>query len=108
MPGPTRDVDADLLQQLRDFYESHAPPANLFLENPQSAYISLALWLGPPPDFELEADPADLPPDALFVRDGFVSLIPAPLACGWCDFALRNVSVFVDLREQPRAKRKVF
>ncbi len=65
----TRDVDAALLQQLRDFYKSHEPPANLFLEHPQTAYISLALWLGPPPDFELEADPADLPPDASFVRD---------------------------------------
>ena len=70
----TRDVDADLLQQLRDFYKSHDPPANLFLENPQSAYISLALWLGPPPDFELDADLADLPPDALFVR-GFDELV---------------------------------
>ena len=65
----TRDVDAALLQKLRDFYKSHEPPANLFLEHPQTAYISLALWLGPPPDFQLVADPADLPPDARFVRD---------------------------------------
>ena len=70
----TRDVDADLLQQLRDFYKSHDPPANLFLENPQSAYLSLSLWLGPPPDFELDVDPAHLPPDALFVR-GFEELV---------------------------------
>ena len=72
----TRDVDAALLQQLRDFYESHEPPANLFLEHPQTAYISLALWLGPPPDFEVLADPADLPPDAWVVRD-FAGLVRA-------------------------------
>ena len=65
----TRDVDAVLLGQLRDFYKSHHPPANLFLKHPQTAYVSLALWLGPPPDFEVVADPADLPPDAWFVRD---------------------------------------
>ena len=65
----TRDVDVALLGELRDFYKSHQPPANLFLEHPQTAYISLALWLGPPPDFEVVADPADLPPDAWFVRD---------------------------------------
>ncbi len=70
----TRDVDADLLEELRHFYESHVPPDNLFIENPQSAYISLSLWLGPPPDFELNVDSAHLPPDARFVR-GFDELV---------------------------------
>ena len=60
-----------VLSELRNFYESHRlgdPGRNL------GQYISLALLLGPPPDFKLSVAQADLPPDARNVA-GLVPLL---------------------------------
>lgn len=60
-----------VLPDLRKFYESHRvadPGRNL------GQYISLALLLGPPPDFKLSVAQADLPPDARNVA-GLVPLL---------------------------------
>jgi len=50
------------LDKLRKFYEAHRvaddPGADL------GQYVSLALLMGPPPDFKLTVPDADLPPDA--------------------------------------------
>jgi len=56
-----------VLSDIRKFYEAHKiagdPGGNL------GQYISLALLLGPPPDFKFTVDQADLPPDARNVAD---------------------------------------
>lgn len=61
-----------VISDIRKFYEAHNaagdPGTNL------GQYISLALLLGPPPDFKLTVAPADLPPDAKNVA-GLVPLL---------------------------------
>jgi hypothetical protein len=60
-----------VLPDLRNFYESHRladSGRNL------GQYISLALLLGPPPDFKLTVAEADLPPDARNVA-GLIPLL---------------------------------
>ena len=54
------------LPALQEFYQSHRladPTQNL------SQYISLALFLSPPPQFELPQNPANLPPEVLDLQD---------------------------------------
>lgn len=54
--------DISILPALRNFYEQHRISGR-----PGEAlgqYISLALFTGPPPDFQLTISPKDLPPDA--------------------------------------------
>ncbi|MGH9404895.1 MAG: tetratricopeptide repeat protein [Terriglobia bacterium] len=55
-----------VLPQIAQFYASHriADPGLDFAQ-----YVSLALFLGPPPDFKLTVDVADLPPAAALIRD---------------------------------------
>ncbi|HEX5410411.1 MAG TPA: tetratricopeptide repeat protein [Terriglobia bacterium] len=60
-----------VIADIRTFYEAHKvgdPGRNL------GQYISLALLLGPPPDFKLTVASADLPPDAKNVA-GLVPLL---------------------------------
>lgn len=56
---------------VRAFYRQHAlgDPSEIL-----SQYITLALVMGPPPDFKLEGDAESLPPDALPIR-GFQPLL---------------------------------
>jgi tetratricopeptide (TPR) repeat protein len=51
-----------VLPDLRKFYQEHRIPNDSGAELGQ--YVSLALLLGPPPDFALTVSPSDLPPDA--------------------------------------------
>jgi hypothetical protein len=48
------------------FYRQHAAPEPA---RDLSHYVSLALYLGEPPDFTLKVKPAELPPDAAVVAD---------------------------------------
>ncbi len=61
-----------ILPQIEKFYAAHRiaghPGADL------GQFISLALFLGPPPDFKFTVDPKDLPPDAKAVA-GLVPLL---------------------------------
>jgi tetratricopeptide (TPR) repeat protein len=63
---------APVAKRLEDFYSEHRvagdPGADL------GQYVSLALLLGPPPDFKLAVPQADLPPDAKNVS-GLVPLL---------------------------------
>jgi len=65
-------LPAPVTKSLRSFYPEHLvegdPGANL------GQYVSLALLLGPPPDFKLTVPQADLPPDAKAVS-GLVPLL---------------------------------
>jgi len=65
-------VPAPVTRSLGSFYSQHRmqgdPGADL------GQYISLALLLGPPPDFKLTVPPADLPPDAKAVS-GLIPLL---------------------------------
>lgn len=58
--------------QLAQFYAAHRNPSNPGLD--LEPYVSLALLLGPAPDFHFTVDVQDLPPDAAAVRD-FVPLL---------------------------------
>lgn len=58
--------------QLRQFYAAHRNTANPGLD--LEPYVSLALLLGPPPDFKFTVAVEDLPPDAAAIRD-FVPLL---------------------------------
>lgn len=62
------DLDKDLSYKLRTFYKSHRPRSQTFQDNPQAAYVSLALWLGSPPKFELLGGSAEIPEDVWVVR----------------------------------------
>ncbi len=64
MKGPAADA-------VREFYRQHAlaDPSEIL-----SQYITLALVMGPPPDFKLLGDAESLPPDALPIR-GFQPLL---------------------------------
>ena len=61
-----------VLPEIQKFYAAHKisgrPGADL------GQYVSLALFLGPPPDFNFTIDPKDLPPDAKAVA-GLVPLL---------------------------------
>ena len=63
-----------VLPEIEKLYQTHRvtgdPGANL------GQYISLALLLGPPPDFKLAVAPTDLPPDARAVA-GLIPLLKA-------------------------------
>ena len=63
------DLDKDLSYRLRSFYKTHRDSSNIFKKNPQSAYVSLSLLLGPPPDFNLELEDSELPADVWIVRN---------------------------------------
>ena len=55
-----------ILPDLQEFYRSHQlrdPDENL------SQYVSLALFLSPPPEFQLPQNPANLPPEVWDLRD---------------------------------------
>ncbi len=68
--GQSPDAGA-AVREMCAFYRDHAP------NDPKrdlSQYISLALSLGPPPDFKPAVKEADLPPDASYVL-GFVPLV---------------------------------
>jgi hypothetical protein len=67
------DVDSKLSQRLQDYYESQLPFL-ASLDQPQVAYISLALLLSQPPDFRLTLPEEEMPTDAWQVR-GFASLV---------------------------------
>jgi tetratricopeptide (TPR) repeat protein len=58
MKGPAADA-------VREFYRQHAlaDPSQMLSE-----YITLALVMGPPPEFKLLGDEQSLPPDALAIR----------------------------------------
>lgn len=56
---------------VRDFYRQHALSDSSEM---LSQYITLALVMGPPPQFKLLGDPQSLPPDALAVQ-GFQPLL---------------------------------
>lgn len=80
-----------VLAQIRDFYNQHRladdPGAEL------GQYVSLALLLGPAPDFHLTVNPADLPPDAKSV-EGLIPLVrrfyqEADLLKAWSQFLPR-------------------
>lgn len=58
--------------QIAVFYAAHRIPGNSGLDFGQ--YVSLALLLGPPPDFKFTVAVQDLPPDAAAIRD-FVPLL---------------------------------
>lgn len=58
--------------RLAQFYAAHRNASNPGLD--LEPYVSLALLLGPPPDFRFTVDVQDLPPDAAAVRD-FVPLL---------------------------------
>lgn len=71
--GLTADILRDLSQRnipslpaLREFYQSHraADPAQEL-----SQYVSLALFLSPPPGFEIVQSPSNLPPEVLDLRE---------------------------------------
>lgn len=64
----TRPVDADI----RRFYQAHKIAGDAGAD--LGEFVSLALLLGPPPDFQLTVKPSDLPPDAKAVA-GVVPLI---------------------------------
>ena len=76
--NPTRDEvravlakkNIPVVPQLRKFYEEHRIAGDSGADLGQ--YVSLALLLGPPPDFALSARQTDLPPDARKV----VGLVP--------------------------------
>lgn len=54
--------NASVVPQLRKFYLDHRYADDAGADLGQ--YVSLGLLLGPPPDFNLTVNPADLPPDA--------------------------------------------
>lgn len=56
---------------VRDFYRQHALADSSEM---LSQYITLALVMGPPPDFKFLGDPESLPPDALGIQ-GFQPLL---------------------------------
>ena len=56
-----------VLPQLQKFYAEHRVPDDPGAELGQ--YVSLALLLGPPPDFRLTVEEAELPPDAKAVAE---------------------------------------
>jgi tetratricopeptide (TPR) repeat protein len=70
--GYLEQAHAPVAKRLKDFYAEHRvegdPGADL------GQYISLALLLGPPPDFKLAVPQTDLPPDAKAVS-GLVPLL---------------------------------
>jgi hypothetical protein len=57
--------------QLCQFYKDHQQGDSA---HDLAQYVSLALYMGPPPKFELATDEADLPPDAGYVL-GFLPLL---------------------------------
>lgn len=61
-----------VVPQLAQFYAAHRNVANPGLD--LEPYISLALLLGPPPDFKFTVAVQDLPPDAAAIQD-FVPLL---------------------------------
>jgi hypothetical protein len=61
-----------VIPQIAKFYASHRIANNPGLDLAQ--YVSLALLLGPPPDFKFTVAVEDLPPDAAAIRD-FVPLL---------------------------------
>ncbi|MCL5005290.1 MAG: tetratricopeptide repeat protein [Acidobacteria bacterium] len=61
-----------ILPEIRKFYEAHRIPGRPGAELGQ--YVSLALFLGPPPDFHFTIAQTDLPPDASAVA-GLVPLL---------------------------------
>jgi hypothetical protein len=68
------DLDPDLRNRLRTFYERGLLPAPATAAEQASRYVSLALALGPAPDFEAPARSDDLPTGLLEVLD-FVPLV---------------------------------
>ncbi|MGH9377837.1 MAG: tetratricopeptide repeat protein [Terriglobia bacterium] len=61
-----------VVPEVARFYMSHRNAANAGLD--LEPYVSLALLLGPPPDFKFTVAVQDLPPDAAAIRD-FVPLL---------------------------------
>lgn len=83
--------DIPVLPQLRKFYEEHRIAEDSGADLGQ--YVSLALLLGPPPDFALTVPRTDLPPDAKKVA-GLVPLLKkfydqANLLAVWSKFKPR-------------------
>jgi tetratricopeptide (TPR) repeat protein len=62
---------ADTNQELCSFYKEHQQADS---DRELSQYISLALNMGPAPDFKLKVKEADVPPDASYIL-GFVPLV---------------------------------
>src|SRR5579863_3495171 len=56
-----------IVPQIAQFYAAHHNANNPGLDFGQ--YVSLALLLGPPPDFKFTVAVQDLPPDASAIRD---------------------------------------
>ena len=54
----------DAIQTMCQYYEAHRPPENSKL---LAEYVSLSLYLNPPPNLTLKGKEADLPPDATAV-----------------------------------------
>ncbi len=67
-----KGIDADLLQRLHSFYQSKGEPGDPV--NNQGRYISLALLLNGPPQFELAIRAGDVPAEAKPLI-GFESLV---------------------------------
>ena len=67
-----QDIDADLLARLRTFYQSKGDPGDPV--NNQGSYISLALLLSGPPQFQLAIRADEIPAEAKAVI-GFESLV---------------------------------
>jgi len=67
-----QQTEPDLLERLQTFYNGHQQGNDR--GDDQVAYVSLALLLSGPPDFELTVKAEDLPADAWQVR-GFANLV---------------------------------
>ena len=63
------DLDPDLRNRLRTFYERNKLPAPATAADQAARYVSLAFALGPPPTLEAPARSEDLPGSLLEVLD---------------------------------------
>jgi hypothetical protein len=63
------NLDAELRARLRGFYERHKLPAPATPAEQAARYVSLALALGGPPDFEAPAKTDDLPAEVVELLD---------------------------------------
>ncbi len=73
LSGEFARLQGPAVEAVREYYRSHRladPDATL------SRYISLALTLGPAPEFEFQLRPGDLPPDVQPIEE-FRALLPA-------------------------------